>query len=495
MHIENELIAEQLAYDVADERAQAETDHAKMNQEQAEAFEKICKSVRDRQGKIFFLNGPGGTGKTFVYNTICHMLRGEGFIVLCVASSGIAALLLTGGRTAHFAFKIPVEGLNEESICSILKESQRAALLRMTRLIIWDEMTMQHRNAAEAVDRTLRDICDNDVLFGGITVVFGGDYQQILPVVPKGSPEDIVAATLQRSSIWQHVEVLRLTQNMRLDQSNEAQEFARWLLDVGHGRGLSAERKVSLPQEMVTGDIDNLIDTIYPAIAIDRPIPPPDYFLQRTILAARNSDVDDINRKVLDRMPGEQQIFVSADSIAREAGADGDLNEAVPVEYLRSLEASGLPPGELCLKPGCPLILLRNLSPANGLCNGSRMVLLRATGRVLETRIIGGDHNGEIALIPRITLTPSARNAGFPFVLKRRQFPVRLAFAISINKAQGQSITNVGIDLRVPVFSHGQLYVALSRATSKSSVKVLLPPEELRTCTTPNVVYPQVLLD
>ena len=187
-------------------------------------------------------------------------------------------------------------------------------------------------------------------------------------------------------------------------------------------------------------------------------------------------------------------VFTSADSVDREAGADGDLNEALPVEYLRSLDASGLPPGELKLKPGCPLILLRNLSPANGLCNGTRMVLLRATERVLEVQLIGGDHNGEIALIPRVTLTPSAKSTNHAFVLRRRQFPVKLAFAMSINKAQGQSLKFVGLDLRVPVFSHGQLYVALSRATSSSKITILLPQNDLQTCTTTNVVYPEVLL-
>jgi hypothetical protein len=452
-------------------------------------------SVRNRDGKTFFLNGPGGTGKTFVYKTLCHALRGDGVVVLCVASSGIAALLLIGGRTAHYVFKIPVEDLNDESICNILKESHRAALLRMTRLIIWDEMTMQHRNAPEAVDRTLRDICDNDAPFGGITVVFGGDYQQILPVVPMGSKEDIIAATLQRSYLWPSIETLKLTQNMRLDRQADEEVFAQWLLDIGHGRDLTCNGKVKLPANMVVDNVEALISSIYPDIHPTHPTPPPEYFLQRTILAARNADVADINNQVLDLMPGERQIYVSADSIVREAGADLDLNDAIPVEYLRSLNASGLPPGELALKPGCPLILLRNLAPARGLCNGTRLVLLRSSERVLECKILGGDHHGDITFIPRITLTPSAKSGGFTFTLKRRQFPVRLAFSMSINKAQGQSISHVGIDLRIPVFSHGQLYVALSRATSGRNVKILLPQDEQTTRSTPNVVYPEVLLD
>ena len=100
--------------------------------------------MRDEQAKTFFVNGAGGTGKTFLYQVLCHAARGEGWIVLCVALSGISALLIIGGRTAHYMSKIPVEGLDEASLCKIPKESQHADLLRATRLIIWDEITMQH---------------------------------------------------------------------------------------------------------------------------------------------------------------------------------------------------------------------------------------------------------------------------------------------------------------------------------------------------------------
>ncbi|KAI0658858.1 DNA helicase Pif1 like protein, partial [Cubamyces menziesii] len=94
-----------------------------LNQEQRVAFDVITNSVSGCEaGKLFFLNGPGGTGKTFLYDTLCHKIRSEGLIVLCVASCGLASLLLPGGRTAHSMFKIPVENLTSDSICSITKE-------------------------------------------------------------------------------------------------------------------------------------------------------------------------------------------------------------------------------------------------------------------------------------------------------------------------------------------------------------------------------------
>ena len=165
----------------------------------------------------FFLNGLGGTGKTFVYNTVCAKLRSDGAIVLCVSPSGISALLLQGGWTVHSMFKIPVQNLYEESFCSIPKNSQHADLLQVTKVIIWDEIGAQHRYVVEALDCTLQDICDDSWLLGGITTILGGNFLQTLPVVSQGSRVDIVDATIQCSHLWEHVEVLSLHQNMRLE--------------------------------------------------------------------------------------------------------------------------------------------------------------------------------------------------------------------------------------------------------------------------------------
>ena len=180
---------------------------------------------------------------------------------------------------------------------------------------------------------------------------------------------------------------------------------------------------------------------------------------------------------------------MSADSVVLEAGVDTDF-QPYPIEFLNSLKASGLPLAQLALKIGCPLMLLRNIDPTNGLCNGTRMILLRIQPRVLECRILGGKHKGHTAFIPRIILEPS--NEQLPIKLRRRQFPVRLAFVMTVNKSQGQSVQHVGLDLRTPVFSHGQLYVALSRCTSGDRIKVLFPKAQ-RATTTTNIVYPEVL--
>lgn len=151
---------------------------------------------------------------------------------------------------------------------------------------------------------------------------------------------------------------------------------------------------------------------------------------------------------------------------------EGEAEELLyPVEYLNSIEASGLPLSKLRLKIGAPVIVLQNLDPTTGVCNGTRGILTRTSSRVLEIRLLGGDHAGQTVFIPRITLIPS--NVQLPFKLRQCQFPVRLAFSMTTNKSQGQSVKYVGLDLRSPVFSHGQFYVAISHATSVHRIKAI----------------------
>ncbi|KAH6874140.1 PIF1-like helicase-domain-containing protein, partial [Coprinopsis sp. MPI-PUGE-AT-0042] len=169
---ENSLIMEHRSrFDVEVQGLEFNARVLQLNEEQQQAFDDITSSILSGDGQTYFLHGPGGTGKTFVYSTICARIRSEGYIVLCVSSSGISAIILPGGRTSYSLFRIPIEGLHERSVCSIPKDSERADLMRAARAIIWDEAGAQHRLAIEAVDRTLRDLRDDPRPFGGITTV------------------------------------------------------------------------------------------------------------------------------------------------------------------------------------------------------------------------------------------------------------------------------------------------------------------------------------
>lgn len=467
----NRLIAEQLAFDAADEHQKGEENIAKFNAEQAHAFNIIKTAIYENKPQMFFLHGPAGTGKTFTDKTLCYVLRGAQKIVLCCASSGIAALLLPKGRTAHSTFKIPIE-LFEGKLCAVSKNSDLAELLCQTSLIIWDEVPMQDKYCQEAVDLTMRDIQSCDKPFGGVTVVFGGDFQQILPVVWKGSQEQIVGQCIQRSRLWPDITVLHLKENKRLSSGTaEDKEYAEWLLKVGKGLINDEDSQIKLDPMMKCGEtIDDLISAIYPSLNLVNPTENNDaWFSEHTILCPLNDSVDDINFECLNALPGGVHTYHSADAAITGNAVDGDFQ--YPVEFLNNIKGSGLPLSNLQLKIGAPIMILCNLNPSAGVCNGTRAIITRCTTRVLEARILTGDNAGQITLIPHITLTPS--NLDLPFIFSRRQYPVRLGFAMSINKSQGQSVTKVGLNLQTSVFTHGQLYVALSRCTTKQGIKAI----------------------
>ena len=346
------------------------------------------------------------------------------------------------------------------------------------------------------MDCLLQDIHSSSKPFGGITTVFGGDFQQTLPVVPHGTRADIVHATIQPSPLWNNINILHLWQNMHVADHLDKTAFTQWLLDVGHGWSIDSIQPASsvlLPPEMCCYTEKDLITSVYGSLSLSTTCPHPHFFEHHAILTATNSDVHLLNSAILSLLPSQERTFDSADSYSNESPTPQENNN-IPIEFLHTLNASGLPITHLQLKLGCPIIILRNIDISRGLCNGTQATIIQMTNRVLLICLLTGSCAGDTALIPQITLFPSLLGLDFAINLKRRQFPVQLAFAMTINKSQGQTLHSVGIDLHKPVFLHGQLYVALSRATSPQNVKILLPTGNSANVAS-NVVYNEVLLD
>jgi hypothetical protein len=188
--------------------------------------------------------------------------------------------------------------------------------------------------------------------------------------------------------------------------------------------------------------------------------------------------------------PGQNRVYDTVDSVNFDTINEGVERPDISQEFLRAQNPSGLAPSRLELKVGAPIICLRNLFPREELCNGTRMVITKFRDYCIEVRIIGGQFYGKNRVIPRITLTADMGEGAWKH--SRKQFPVRLYFAMTINKAQGQSLKKVGINLRQPIFTHGQFYVAFSRVIDVFNMDILLPYKGSGKAE--NIVYPEVLL-
>ncbi|XP_015161034.1 uncharacterized protein [Solanum tuberosum] len=464
--------------------------HTHLNKEQQKAYNVILSRISLNKSGAFFIDGPGGTGKTYLYRALLATVRSKGFIALATATSGVAASVLPGGRTAHSRFKLPID-TRENCTCNISKQSSLASLIRDAKLIVWDEVSMAKKKLIETFDSFLKDIMNTDTLFGGKVVVFGGDFRQTLPVIQNGKKEDFINESLLNSTIWDHLEKYQLVQNMR---ARTDPTFSEYLLKSGNGKeSVNALRKIEIPPSFLIPyvnekeSLDILFKSIHPNLnMLTEDI---SSITSRVILTTKNDFVAEINEMFIHKFPGNTMTLVGIDETVEPK------DQSQYEDFLHTLNPSGLPPYKLTLKRNSPVILLRNLNPSEGLCNGTRLICLNFKTHVISAKIVSGDFKGKHVFIPRIPLL-SSQDEKLPIPFKRTQFPIRLCFAMTINKAQGQTLDFVGIYLREPVFSHGQLYVALSRAKSSDHVKILIRPtipdsyDDHSTC---NIVYNEII--
>ncbi|XP_017470385.1 PREDICTED: uncharacterized protein LOC108362062 [Rhagoletis zephyria] len=334
----NQDIQREQQYDINDLNTFINLNLPKLNIEQKHAYDTIMQAIQNKSGGMFFLDAPGGTGKTFLISLLLATVRSQNNIALALASSGIAATLLDGGRTAHSALKLPLNmQINENPTCNISKNSGMGRVLQQCKLIVWDECTMAHKKSVEALDRTLKDLRNNQEIFGGALILLSGDFRQTLPVIPRSTPADELKACLKTSHLWRHVKTLTLKTNLRVYLQNyaSADEFSRQLLKIGNGQ---------IPIDAATGLItlpDNfcnfahtkqeLVSSVFPNIAQN--YQNHNWLAERAILAAKNKDVGQLNANILNDVPGEIVTFKSIDTVINQ---DDAVN--YPTEFLNSLD-------------------------------------------------------------------------------------------------------------------------------------------------------------
>ncbi|KAK0422281.1 hypothetical protein QR680_007483 [Steinernema hermaphroditum] len=480
----------------ADAVTYADQVQKQLNANQADVYKEILDAVDGRVDKtvtnpnhLFFVTGEGGTGKTFLFNALIARVNARKSQYVACASTGIAALLLQGGSTAHKAFCINND-VRAEDQSRIKFETYYAQRIRDADLIIIDEVSMMHRVVLEYIEKVLKSCYTDEEIkkkpFCGKVVVLSGDFKQLDPVP---FPEDqhgagdeqrkaaVLTSSLKCSKIFEQFKELKLTENMRMDPAEV--EFRELVRNIGLGRNfIPGTEFVQLPADRAAANAEEVISFCYPDEFLKDPLNNVELAKGSNVLMPRNNAVFKWNDVILNRMRGRAKMFLGIDrnmerredqgaAMFKTHQADHDL-ENIHMEC-----PTGVPPYKLKLKIGAIIMLIRNLSLTDRLCNGTMLQVMKMTDELMVCRRLdtSGQYD-ELVYLPKIRFIHGDGRHDRGVKFSRIQYPTRLAFVNTINKAQGQTLKKLGLilDCGEECFAHGQLYVALSRVRNQASV-------------------------
>ena len=406
--------------------------------------------------------------------------------------------------TAHKTFGIPVTDNGEMTLRPIFSTNHRnAQVLQMSSLIVIDEAPMQHVNCLEMIDAFLREIHGTPSLpFGKAVVLLCGDFGQLSPVTTLPGREAVLSVSIRSSPVFRHFTHLHLVEPVRFSRDRIFAEFIDRLSDADGKDGVFSI--VVPPQIYMTSRVDAALQNLFAGFSHHVPKTQQDFVsLAQTplymsgVVAYTNDDIDFYNARVADFV--RTQIYGDDSSQkwqipAHESQSDEISGFATP-DLMESYTANGVPPHILHLFSGAKVSLLRNYLPSRGLVNGAILIVI---GRTLNTVTVmnitpGSTFYGETETIFRFTFKVSVKDM---FSFNRHQFPLRLSYAATVHRYQGDTITGQMIfDLRCRSFAHGQLSVGMSRATCCANVTLVVNPSDETSRRVTGVMYRQLISD
>ena len=472
--------------------------HADANQESF--YNEITTAIRDKETKLFFLQGPAGCGKSTFAKKIQAFTRSLGKICLGCSSTALSTQVYDDFDTAHSLFcLVVVEDLDDyehenEIMCRFHLKKGRFELLMAADVIIWDEALNNHKHCFMSAYSQLNR-------FEGKVMLLMGDWRQIAPVVVKGRKEQVLQAHLCNANIFNEKFLQReFSKNLRLRADQVA--YNKMLQDLGNYTfdsdevmfedSIDADNghcRIWLPNVAVETNIDSALQFLFPE-GFDS-----DMMREKAILATTNNRVDEWNTRVQDLNMGEERTFLSTDTFCDFDDSNRYLQHMLSDQILNAFNSPGVPKHIIKFKVGDICILLRNISKGDKLHNNTRVKIIALSQFRIRVQTLDLSHPMSFSLSRIRFKFRFARG----YQMMRTQFPLRLAYCMSINKSQGQGFEALLIDTRDPAFSHGHTYVAFSRIYDACKLKVFCDMDGLYDRTDQsqgaviqNIVFPEL---
>jgi len=473
-----------------------------------ERDQELRSSRTSRVTNTMLLEGAAGTGKTYTLNVLIEMCHARGIPIRASASTGKAATHLLGACTAHSLFGIPVVDSSAPNtdirFSRITANSYKGSLLRKVLIFIIDEVGMLHVDDIYCINMLLKDLHSTGVRFGRVLVIFTGDVKQIMPIVPGADPlgETQAQASFFFSADCRVSTRVCLTENMRVRASADHANFLAWQQHVGMDQYAHVQfpndrlrrhtRFIRVPSRFVRFDEEAFIREVYSREVLEGD---PMHLMSRVILSPVNSVVDRINRRVSAMMPSDRPSLAYLSVNTPDAHDVYDPTSAVfAIDNLQAIESADIPVHALNLTVGMPVMCMQNLDVANGICNGTTMIVERLSGNIVWCRV--NTRFGQ-RLQPIAPTRFTYNSNGFKFT--RTQLPLRVAFCVTLNRSQGGTYDHVAYHGLRQIWAHGMLFVAVTRVTSPDGLTILCDPnltvpaiDDYVYGTTRNVVHPWV---